>query len=75
MKKITTITTICLLGLMLSVSQSAELKSEDGMMKDDMNESMDPTDMKMKDNMMKDDMKKDDIKMKDDMMEKSESMK
>ncbi|WP_373185912.1 hypothetical protein [Halopseudomonas sp.] len=41
MNNMTRIAAMCLLGLMASVSQAADMASDDGMMKDDMKKSMD----------------------------------
>jgi hypothetical protein len=82
MKKFTTLATICLFGLIISVSQAAEMMSSEGMMKDNMKESMDHQVMKkddMSDSMehsMEDEgMSKDNMTMKDDSRDKSDSMK
>lgn len=64
MKKFTIIATMCMFGLMLSLSQAAEMKTKDEGMKDNMKESTDHNVMM-----------KDDMKMKDDMMGKSDYMK
>lgn len=50
MNNVTKIAVMCLFGLMAGISQAADMKSDDGMMKDDMKESMGHQDM-MKDDM------------------------
>jgi hypothetical protein len=50
MNNMTKIAAMCLLGLMASVSQAADMSSDEGMMKDDMKKSMEHQEM-MKDDM------------------------
>jgi hypothetical protein len=84
MNNVTKIAAMCLLGLMASVSQAADMASDDGMMKDDMKKSMDHQEM-MKDDMpgaMDTHMEDEDMGMEDTMkdgmdhegMQKSDSM-
>lgn len=49
MNKFTTIVAMCVFGLMVSASHADEMMPEDGMMKDEMHESMDHNGMKTDD--------------------------
>ena len=76
MSKFTTIAAICLFSLMATASYADDMMSDEGMMEDDMHESMDDGDMMTEDmsDSMEDDMDMEsDMDMEGDMDEEMES--